>query len=78
MGTSQIGKTISRNLVVNSGVSYSDEYMYLAYLVQDDTPLQNSKTQGDLWNGDAVEMLFINPNANDKKNFLLLSVNILE
>ena len=55
-------------------VSYSDEYMYLAYLVQDDTPLQNSKTQGDLWNGDAVEIAFsTNPNANDKRNFLLLS-----
>ncbi|MAO45895.1 MAG: hypothetical protein CL823_01965 [Crocinitomicaceae bacterium] len=55
-------------------VSYSDEYLNLAFIVIDSTPMQNSKIEGDLWNGDAVEFAFsTNPNANDKRNFLLLS-----
>ena len=55
-------------------VSYSDEYLNLAYIVIDSTPMQNSKIEGNLWNGDAVEFAFsTNPNANDKRNFLLLS-----
>ena len=36
--------------------------------------MQNSKVEGELWNGDAVEFAFsTNPNANDKRSFLLLS-----
>tara|TARA_Y100001954_G_C15824855_1_gene611740 strand:- start:4955 stop:6124 length:1170 start_codon:yes stop_codon:yes gene_type:complete len=55
-------------------VSYSEEYLNLAYIVNDSTPLQNSKIDGELWNGDAVEFAFsTNPNANDKRSFLLLS-----
>ena len=55
-------------------VSYSDEYLYLAYIINDSTPLQNSKVEEELWNGDAVEFAFsTNPNANDKRSFLLLS-----
>tara|TARA_Y100000589_G_scaffold323048_1_gene356986 strand:- start:2433 stop:3602 length:1170 start_codon:yes stop_codon:yes gene_type:complete len=55
-------------------VSYSDEYLNLAYIVIDSTPMQNSKIEGNLWNGDAVEFAFsTNPNANDKRSFLLLS-----
>ena len=55
-------------------VSYSEEYLNLAYIVNDSTPLQNNKIDGELWNGDAVEFAFsTNPNANDKRSFLLLS-----
>lgn len=56
------------------GLSYSNDFLYIAFIVNDSTPLQNNKLGNELWNGDAVEVAFsTNPQANDKRKFLLLS-----
>lgn len=53
---------------------YNEENLYLAYKIQDDTPLQNGKQKDALWNGDAVEIAFsTNPEANEKRQFFMMS-----
>jgi hypothetical protein len=55
-------------------VAYSDSMLYFAVQVQDETPRQNGQTEGDLWNGDAIEIAFsTNTAADPKRKFLLLS-----
>lgn len=55
-------------------IAYSEEQLYFAFKIMDDTPRQNAKEQGELWDGDAVEIAFsTNPNADSKRSFLLLS-----
>ncbi|WP_430404144.1 sugar-binding protein [Fluviicola sp.] len=55
-------------------VAYSDSMLYFAIKVQDETPRQNGQIEGNLWNGDAIEIAFsTNSSADPKRKFLLLS-----
>lgn len=55
-------------------VAYSDSLLYFAVKVQDESPRQNTQTEGNLWNGDAIEIAFsTNASADPKRKFLLLS-----
>lgn len=55
-------------------VAYSDSLIYFAVKVQDETPRQNGQTEGNLWNGDAIEIAFsTNASADPTRKFLLLS-----
>ena len=55
-------------------ISYTSDHLYFAFKVSDDSPRQNSQKNGELWNGDAIEIAFsTNPNAAPKRKFLLLS-----
>ena len=43
---------------------YDKEYLYLAADVTDHLPLMNKRERGDIWNGDAIELVFsTNPGA---------------
>jgi len=55
-------------------VSYTSDTVFFAFKIEDDSPLENTQTKGDLWNGDAIEIAFsTNTFANKKRKFLLLS-----
>lgn len=54
--------------------TYSSDSIYFLFDIIDDTPMQNSKEKGDLWEGDAIEIAFsTNPEADPKRQFLWLS-----
>jgi hypothetical protein len=55
-------------------MSYRQDTLFVAVKVNDDTPFINDKKDGELWNGDAVEMAFsTNASADVKRKFFLLS-----
>lgn len=55
-------------------VHYTEDSLFFAFKVKDETPMENSHQKGDLWQGDAIEIAFAtNPNADPKRNFLLFS-----
>lgn len=55
-------------------IKNSEDSLYMAFKITDDTPRMNTHQKGDLWNGDAIEITFAtNPNANPKRNLFLLS-----
>jgi len=47
-------------------IMYDKEYLYLAADITDKTPLVNKKERGDIWNGDAIEMVFSTDPGADK------------
>ena len=54
--------------------TYSSDSIYFIFNIIDDTPMQNSKENGKLWEGDAIEIAFsTNPEADPKRQFLWLS-----
>jgi beta-mannanase len=46
---------------------YDKEYLYLAADVTDRLPLMNSRERGDIWNGDAIELVFTTDQGADPK-----------
>jgi hypothetical protein len=55
-------------------VSHSNDNLFLAFNILDESPRTNTQTGSNLWNGDAIEIAFsTNPNADRKRKFLLLS-----
>ncbi|MFA7273078.1 MAG: sugar-binding protein [Crocinitomicaceae bacterium] len=55
-------------------IQYTPDSLFVAVRVEDTTPNLNNKKNGDLWNGDAIEIAFAtNPNANPKRKLFLLS-----
>lgn len=55
-------------------VKYSEEKLFFAFKVKDETARVNKKAKGELWNGDGIEIAFAtNPMAPAKRKFLLLS-----
>lgn len=55
-------------------IQYTSDSLFVAVRVEDTTPNLNNKKNGDLWNGDAIEIAFAtNPNANPKRKLFLLS-----
>jgi Carbohydrate family 9 binding domain-like len=55
-------------------VQNTSDSLFIAIQVNDDSPRVNSKQQGELWNGDAIEIAFAtNSSANPKRNLFLLS-----
>jgi len=55
-------------------VHYTEDSLFFAFNIKDDTPMENMHQGGSLWNGDAIEIAFsTNPNADPKRNYLLLS-----
>jgi hypothetical protein len=55
-------------------IQYTTDSLFVAVRVEDSTPNLNNKKNGDLWNGDAIEIAFAtNPNANPKRKLFLLS-----
>ena len=55
-------------------VAYTDTLLYFAVKVFDETPRENSQSEGNLWNGDAIEIAFsTNGAADPQRKFLLLS-----
>lgn len=52
----------------------SSEYLYVGGEIVDKTPLMNSKSGDEVWNGDGVEVaISTNPEANPKRKQLLLT-----
>lgn len=55
-------------------IKHTEDTLYFAFEILDETARQNSRTGADLWQGDAVEIAFsTNPKADPKRSFLLLS-----
>lgn len=55
-------------------IQYDANNLYLAFNINDASPLINSKQGKDIWDGDALEIAFgSNPSANPKRKFYLLS-----
>lgn len=55
-------------------IQYDANNLYLAFNINDASPLFNSKQGKDIWDGDALEIAFgSNPSANPKRKFYLLS-----
>jgi hypothetical protein len=55
-------------------VNYTADSLFFAFNIVDETPQQNTRKGGDLWQGDAIEIAFsTNPTADPKRSFLLLS-----
>jgi hypothetical protein len=55
-------------------VNYTADSLFFAFNIVDETPQQNTRKGGDLWQGDAIEIAFsTNPSADPKRSFLLLS-----
>lgn len=55
-------------------IQYDANNLYLAFNINDASPLFNSKQGKDIWDGDAIEIAFgSNPSANPKRKFYLLS-----
>lgn len=55
-------------------LNYRQDTLFVAVKVNDDTPFINDKKDGELWNGDAVEIAFsTNASADVKRKFFLLS-----
>ncbi|MBN3032840.1 MAG: hypothetical protein JW873_01970 [Candidatus Saganbacteria bacterium] len=47
---------------------YDQDYLYLAAEVTDNLPLANKRERGDIWNGDAIEIVFsTDPGADQKR-----------
>jgi len=58
----------------NFGIAYGSDSLYVAFEVEDDTPLINNHSGDELWMGDAVEIaISTNPNADPLRQFLLMS-----
>jgi hypothetical protein len=55
-------------------IQYDANNLYLAFNINDPSPLINTKQGKDIWDGDALEIAFgSNPSANPKRKFYLLS-----
>lgn len=55
-------------------IQYDANNLYLAFNINDASPLINTKQGKDIWDGDALEIAFgSNPSANPKRKFYLLS-----
>ncbi len=55
-------------------VMNTNDSLFVAVKVKDDSPRLNNKTKGSLWNGDAIEIAFsTNSRANPKRKLFLLS-----
>lgn len=56
------------------GVAYTANQLHVQAKIIDNTPMQNSKSGTDIWNGDAIEIAFAtNPEANRLRKTFLLS-----
>lgn len=50
-------------------VAWDDTYLYIGADVNDDKPINNTKTSNNIWNGDAVEITIgLNPNADPNRD----------
>lgn len=55
-------------------IQYDANNLYLAFNINDASPIINTKQGKDIWDGDALEIAFgSNPSANPKRKFYLLS-----
>jgi hypothetical protein len=55
-------------------VHYTEDSLFFAFNIKDETPMENTHQKGDLWQGDAIEIAFsTNPSADPKRNYLLFS-----
>jgi hypothetical protein len=55
-------------------LSYSSEYLFVFATIQDDSPMQNSKNDADIWNGDCIEIaIATNADSDPTRKFLLFS-----
>ena len=52
-------------------LTYDQKYLYIAALVTDDFPLRNKFSDGDLWQGDAIEFVFgTDPDSSVDRRFM--------
>ncbi|MDD4179704.1 MAG: sugar-binding protein [Candidatus Margulisbacteria bacterium] len=68
-----VGWTGLADLSGKISLMWDDAYLYVGADVTDRIPLVNKKERGDIWNGDAIEMvLSTNPNADQKRESFAL------